>query len=180
MRAMWRKILGLLLLLLLLLGLAWGLQQDEPNPVIERCQGFPVLLTYEDREALFCLEAAKPALLVEAAKVTSPCQDKLLTLSSLSTAEHITLKESAKACELERTSIPASQRFVLGLALNINEASQEDLEALPGVGPSVAKAIVEDRKQNGPFGSIEELDRVKGIGPKSIERLREFITVGER
>ena len=172
---MWRKLLGLLLLLLLLLGLAWwSLERGVVLPT-ERCGGSSVLLTYEGREALWCLEPATPIALAEAAKVTGACRESLLSLSSITT-EHLTLIEEGSGCALQRSSIPASQRFVLGMALNINEASPEDLESLPGVGPSVAKAIVEDRTQNGPFSSIEALDRVKGIGPKTIERLREFIT----
>jgi comEA protein len=173
---MWRKLLSLLLLLLLLLGLAWWSQERSVVIPAKQCEGSPVLLTYQGREALWCLESATPVMLAEAAEVTGACRESLLSLSSL-TIEHLTLKEDGRGCVIQRASIPASQRFVLGMALNINEASQEDLESLPGVGPSVAKAIIEDRSQSGPFPSIEALDRVKGIGPKAIERLREFITV---
>jgi comEA protein len=179
MAPMRRKLIGLLLLLLLLLGLAWRLQERSSSPLLERCEGSQVLLTYQARQALWCLQSATPVALVEVAKVTGACRERLLSLSSLTT-EHLILQENGEGCVLQREAIPASQRFVLGMALNLNEASQEDLESLPGVGPSVAKAIVEDRNQNGPFRSIEELDRVKGIGPKAMERLREFITVSSQ
>ena len=61
--------------------------------------------------------------------------------------------------------------------VNINSATVEELDALPGVGPSTAQAIVDDRTQNGPFASVEDLMRVSGIGEKKFEKLRGHIRV---
>ena len=61
--------------------------------------------------------------------------------------------------------------------VNINEAKQEDFEQLPGIGPSIAKKIVEYREQNGKFTSIDELQEVKGIGEAKLENIKEYITV---
>lgn len=61
--------------------------------------------------------------------------------------------------------------------VNINRASESDLDALPGVGPSTAHAIVEDRDANGPFSTIEDLMRVSGIGEKKFEKLKSSICV---
>jgi len=61
--------------------------------------------------------------------------------------------------------------------ININSASESEFETLPKIGPVMAKRIVEDRRQNGPFRSIEELQRVKGIGSKTFEMIKEYITV---
>lgn len=63
-------------------------------------------------------------------------------------------------------------------AIDINTASESDLDKLPGVGPAKAKAIVEDRQKNGPFKSVEDLKRVKGIGDKTFDELKGQITVG--
>jgi competence protein ComEA len=63
------------------------------------------------------------------------------------------------------------------IRININKASYEEIQALPGIGPSYARAIVEYRKANGPFQNIEELEKVKGIGPATIEKLRDLITL---
>ncbi|MFZ5775588.1 MAG: ComEA family DNA-binding protein [Thermodesulfobacteriota bacterium] len=62
-------------------------------------------------------------------------------------------------------------------ALNINLATEQELATLKGIGPVKAKAIVEDRQKNGPFRSVAELDRVKGIGPKTVQTLGDSITV---
>lgn len=61
--------------------------------------------------------------------------------------------------------------------VNINFAGIEELDALPGVGPSTASAIVEDREANGPFASIEDLMRVSGIGEKKFQKLKNSICV---
>jgi len=63
-------------------------------------------------------------------------------------------------------------------AIDINTASEAELDKLPGVGPSKAKAIVEDRQKNGPFKSVEDIKRVKGIGDKTYEDLKGQISVG--
>jgi competence protein ComEA len=61
--------------------------------------------------------------------------------------------------------------------VNINTASMSDLDTLSGVGPSIAKAIIDYRTKNGPFGSIEDLLNVRGIGPSKLDAMREQVTV---
>ena len=60
-------------------------------------------------------------------------------------------------------------------SIDINTADQKTLEKLPGIGPTTAKLIIEYRNQNGPFKSINELDNVKRIGPKTIEKIGPYI-----
>lgn len=64
-----------------------------------------------------------------------------------------------------------------GAMVNLNSASVAELDALPGVGPSTAQAIVSDREEHGPFARIEDLMRVSGIGEKKFEKLRASICV---
>ena len=59
--------------------------------------------------------------------------------------------------------------------VNINKASEAELEGLPGVGPATATAIVEERAANGPYASVDDLLRVSGIGDKKLERLRDLV-----
>ena len=56
--------------------------------------------------------------------------------------------------------------------ININSAGPGELSALPGVGPTIAAAIIEDRNMRGPFASVDDLLRVRGIGPAKLEALR--------
>lgn len=61
--------------------------------------------------------------------------------------------------------------------VNINTADEATLDSLPGVGPSTAQAIIEDREANGAFASIDDLMRVSGIGEKKFEKLKSAICV---
>ncbi len=70
-----------------------------------------------------------------------------------------------------------SRPFEPGETIDPNIAGEEDLDRLPGVGAARAARIVQERKENGPFGSVEDLARVSGIGPASIDRLRSFLRV---
>ena len=62
-------------------------------------------------------------------------------------------------------------------SININTASQKQLEQLPRIGPATAKNILEYRKENGSFKSLEELTKVKRIGPKTLELIKPYLTI---
>jgi competence protein ComEA len=62
--------------------------------------------------------------------------------------------------------------------ININTASAEELDKLPGIGPAIAKAIIDYRTANGPFKQIEDINAVKGIGDALFEKIKDQITVG--
>lgn len=66
----------------------------------------------------------------------------------------------------------------LGL-VNINSASQTELETLPGIGPSTARNIISHREEYGPFATIEDIMNVSGIGPAKFAAIRDLITVNE-
>lgn len=61
--------------------------------------------------------------------------------------------------------------------VNLNTATADELDTLPGVGPATAAAIVAHRAQHGPFGSVDELTDVRGIGPAKLDALRGLVTV---
>jgi competence protein ComEA len=63
------------------------------------------------------------------------------------------------------------------ISLDVNRASQQDFERLPGIGSVLAGRIVEYRAARGGFQDIEELRRVKGVGKKTFERIRAFVAV---
>ncbi|HJT51600.1 MAG TPA: helix-hairpin-helix domain-containing protein [Nitrosospira sp.] len=62
-------------------------------------------------------------------------------------------------------------------AVNINTATQAELETLQGIGPTKAKAIIDHRKKNGSFKSADDLQKVSGIGPATVQKLRKDITI---
>jgi len=61
--------------------------------------------------------------------------------------------------------------------VNINTATQAELESLPGIGPKKALAIIDYRKKNGNFKSVDDLNQVEGIGDATLESLRKDISI---
>lgn len=65
-------------------------------------------------------------------------------------------------------------------AIDLNFSTSRELEALPGIGPILAKRIVDHRKLVGEFQSIQDLDRVKGIGAKKLQALRPLVKISSK
>ena len=63
------------------------------------------------------------------------------------------------------------------LKVNINTANSSELQKLPGIGPSLAESIVEYRKQNGRFASVEDIKKVSGIGKNKFNKIKEYIRI---
>ncbi len=104
------------------------------------------------------------------------------------------LCENASVVSLNRASIlndgdkiyiPTKDEEVIALetspspsgVININKATTELLQTIPGIGPATAEKIIEFRNSNGPFRSIEELMDVNGIGEKTFEKMREKLCI---
>uniref|UniRef100_A0A832I0Y6 Helix-hairpin-helix domain-containing protein n=1 Tax=Eiseniibacteriota bacterium TaxID=2212470 RepID=A0A832I0Y6_UNCEI len=73
---------------------------------------------------------------------------------------------------------PAAEAPDAAPALDLNRASVSELDALPGIGPVLARRIVEHRARHGPFRRVEELRAVRGVGPRLLERLRPRVRCG--
>lgn len=76
----------------------------------------------------------------------------------------------ARPIEIERME-PQS----LDYQIDINSASYVELLQLDSIGEKLAQRIIDDRKQNGPFESVDDLQRVRGIGPKTVAKLRKHL-----
>jgi competence protein ComEA len=85
-------------------------------------------------------------------------------------------EESPPVSPSSGSSLPSSSSQGDG-QVNINTATVEELDTLPGVGPSIAQRIIDYRTTNGPFQSIEDIKNVSGIGDATFEKLKDKITV---
>jgi len=63
--------------------------------------------------------------------------------------------------------------------ININTAGATELQQVPGIGPSTAQKILDTRKSYGAFKSVDDLLAIKGIGPKKLEKMRKYLTIGK-
>ena len=91
------------------------------------------------------------------------------------TARRASLPPAALSAE-QPSTVPAPKRSHQGL-LDLNQATDQDFDALPGIGPKLAERIMEYRQSVGGFHSLDELRGVKGIGKKKFERIRPLVTV---
>lgn len=100
-------------------------------------------------------------------------------------ADTSSLNLAAPLADGEKVHVPAEGEEVTtssggassGDLVNLNNASVEQLDELPGVGEATARAIIEDREANGPFTTPEDLMRVSGIGEKKFAKLEGMICV---
>lgn len=83
-------------------------------------------------------------------------------------------KKTGKHLEMAVKTMTATEMILLGIPLNPDGMTQQDWESLPGIGPALAKAIIDDRQKNGDFKRLEALLRVPGIGNGKLEMLRKY------
>lgn len=84
------------------------------------------------------------------------------------------VRHTGGAVQLE----PMDELLVVGLPIDLNRATARALKAIPGLGARRAADIVADRAARGGFESIDDLQRVSGIGPATVEQVRPFLSVG--
>ena len=88
--------------------------------------------------------------------------------------------QQTKSAPAAKPAAAAKASAAPSAPINLNTATQAQLESLPGVGAKAAQRILEYRKQNGNFKKIEDLMNVKGFGEKTFLKLKPLLTVSEK
>ncbi len=70
-----------------------------------------------------------------------------------------------------------TQLLTLGLPIDLNRGRAEDLDAVPGIGPALAKRIIDYRKAHGPFQKIDDLEKVLGFNQKKVEKIKAYLVI---
>ena len=109
-------------------------------------------------------------------------QEILVTLppETMPPEETVPSRSGAVTSEKPRETTPKSTKPAekkVSYPVNINTASRRELEALPGIGEVLAQRIIDYRNANGPFHSVDDLVKVKGIGEKTLEKIKPYATV---
>jgi hypothetical protein len=86
------------------------------------------------------------------------------------------LEKKGSCWEIRLGEVSAGRAFLLGRAMDINAAGIWDLTLLPGIGPATARKIVEDRMTRGPFRSVRDLARVKGLPARVLAGIETLVT----
>lgn len=84
------------------------------------------------------------------------------------------------ACALAFAGLLVASEVTAQEKLDLNTATLEQLDALPGIGPTKAQAILDSRAKEGPFTSVQDLERVKGIGAATVRKLADRVTVSTK
>ncbi len=107
-------------------------------------------------------------------------QSKIVQPSETSKPSKITkLQETKTTSDVQAPSQKEKSKEMVIKKINVNTATLDELIQLPGIGEVKAKNIIDYRNKNGYFTDIDDLINVSGIGEKTLDKIRDFITVGE-
>jgi competence protein ComEA len=175
---------GLLMLLALLLG-AWALHglvsfQREAGAIMNVNQLY-ILITGEVGNAGvygFNREPSLAELLNRAGGLETGLisgELKAFPRCAQGTSLHISSKNGR--LRISPGSLPAAYKVTLGIPLSLNTASETELEAIPHIGPSLARKIIDHRLRNGPFTAVEQIKSLPGVGNVRYVQIKPFIAI---
>jgi len=95
--------------------------------------------------------------------------------------EQLPVKDTTRTSQqqISQPSKSNDKKPVVEGRININTADVDELVKLPGIGPTKARSIIDYRNKNGKFSSVDDLLNIKGIGEKTLEKLRNSVTIGD-
>lgn len=102
--------------------------------------------------------------------------DEELTMPAVSGTIVRAERDGSRGVQIAVEPMPASMRLLLGMQLDLNKASEDELLCIPRMKPETAQAIVERRKEK-PWHSLEDLTELPGVGPKTVDRWRSSVSV---
>ena len=126
--------------------------------------------------ALVCLTPVELALPGEPARVACAGDPPLAGCGELLPGDRV--ERTGTGCTRSPGGMSAPARVALGLRLDVNRAAADDLVLLDGIGPHLAAAIVAEREAHGRYTSLDDLRRVRGVGPRVLERLGPMLEAG--
>ena len=130
----------------------------------------PAVITLEDNGNLRFIDAVNAA-----GGVTDLADTEIVNLAEpLSDGQHIHIP--TKDIIFREIPNKSSAQNSNGL-ININTADEKELQKIKGVGPAIAGRIIEYRENNGVFKSVDEIKKVRGIGDKTFEKIKDYITI---
>ena len=115
--------------------------------------------------------------LLDAEQVYIPTRSSKKPHTTVAVQRKLPTTPSAPSSTVAAAIVGATESSVKSALVNINTATAPELEALPSVGPSTAKAIVSYRTKNGPFGKAEDLLKVPGIGDGKLAAMKPFVAL---
>ena len=156
--ALWRVVWGVALLT----GLAWrSAPEARPAPKADGCST-PVVWVDGGARTLLC-DAGELRSMLGGCRLPGP----------ISAGSQLVVSRGSGGCVIGQRALSGATRLRMGLRLDINRDSARTLAAVAGIGPATAEKIVGHR----PYGDLDELTRVRGIGVKRLAAMRPFLTV---
>jgi competence ComEA-like helix-hairpin-helix protein len=165
--------------LLLCVGLAalvlGARYQWVSNPKSESCRHPVEIIAPDGHAALWCNRSTTYLEDLLDRLDLSDCQDKILAAAGGNEMQ-LTLELSAECALDARPWLSGGAAVLAGAPLDVNRASAVDLQVIRGLGPSLSHEIITFREEHGPFCSVADLVKVKGIGPKRIKQWEKLLT----
>jgi len=173
-------------------GLLWGAMSDRGGgmpdgwePVNERVTTALATANAEGEEEAGAEQSSRDASRGSGTEVSTGDGSAADKTNAAHTEASALVEDSAQAPPAVATGGASAADSAGGAAgeatdnlLDLNAATATQLDALPGIGPAKAQAIIADREANGRYTAVDELTRVKGIGDKMLDKLRPYVKAG--